>query len=220
MENLTHSLSKKSYSGNGFGMTSHHKSVYDDVFGGAPKFGVPTLAPRFEDYTEIFGGFHSSRGSSVPILDLPVVEEVELDFDVRSSRLDYSEVFGGFEGLDFAVSVEDLARKSNGPDDSSDDAWYDVWFRFSTLYLLASLSTCFSACPTLSCGFFVSSLNWPVFPVYIYVCISTSLFTGNSKMINTYQFLRFYLFLLIFNFSFFFFSPKKFPDNFHFGLER
>lgn len=124
MDNLTHSLSKKSYSGNGFGMTTtHHKSVYDDVFGGAPKFGVPTLAPRFEDYTEIFGGFHSSRGSSVPILDLPVVEEVELAFDVHSSRLDYSEVFGGFDGLDFALSYEDLSRKSNGRDDSSDDAW-------------------------------------------------------------------------------------------------
>lgn len=186
MENLTHSLSKKSYSGNGFGMTSHHKSVYDDVFGGAPKFGVPTLAPRFEDYTEIFGGFHSSRGSSVPILDLPVVDEVELDFDVRSSRLDYSEVFGGFDGLDFAVSFEDLARKSNGRDDSSDDAWYDVWFRFSTLYLLVFLS------PTCFLCLLNAVLNWPLFPVYI--CIRTSLFAGKSKMINTYQFLRSYLF--------------------------
>ncbi|KAL3527124.1 hypothetical protein ACH5RR_011780 [Cinchona calisaya] len=129
MENLSHSFLKKSYAGNGgFGTASHHhKSVYDDVFGGPPKFGMPTLAPRLEDYTEIFGGFHSARGCSIPILDLPVVDEAEeLSFDVLSSRLDYSEVFGGFDYLDFTMSFEDLIRKSNGGDDPSfddDDAW-------------------------------------------------------------------------------------------------
>lgn len=122
MENLSHSFSKKSYGGNGLGMASHgHKSVYDDVFGGPPKFGMPTLAPRLEDYTEIFGGFHSARGSSIPILDLPVVDEAELCCDVRSSRFDYSEVFGGFNGLDFTVSFEDLVRKAYSGDDPSDD---------------------------------------------------------------------------------------------------
>lgn len=123
MENLSHSFSKRSYGGNGFG-TASHKSVYDDVFGGPPKFGMPTLAPRLEDYSEIFGGFHSARRSSIPILDLPVVDEGELGFDSRSSRFDYSEVFGGFHGLDFALSFDDFVWKSDGQDNSSDD---DAW---------------------------------------------------------------------------------------------
>lgn len=138
MENLSHSFAKKSYGGNGFGTASHsHKSVYDDVFGGAPKFGMPTLAPRLEDYSEIFGGFHSARGYSIPILDLPVVDEAELCFDVRSSRLDYSEVFGGFNGLDFTVSFEDLVRKSNGGDDPSDGddaAWYAFYCSLFSIF--------------------------------------------------------------------------------------
>lgn len=57
-----------------------------------------------------------------PLLDLPVVEEVEVASDERSSRLDYSEVFEGFDGFDFAVSFENLVNKCNGGDDSSDDA--------------------------------------------------------------------------------------------------
>lgn len=122
MENLSHSLSKRSYGGNGFGSASR-KSVYDDVFGGPPKYGVPNLAPRFEDYGEIFGGFHSSRGFSIPVLDLPSVNEDELSFDVRSAWFDYSEVFGGFRDLDFAVSFEDLIQKFDSGDYSSDDAW-------------------------------------------------------------------------------------------------
>lgn len=146
MENLSHShshshshsFSKKSYGGYGFGTANNHKSVYDDVFRGGPrKFGMPTLAPRFEDYTEIFGGFHSARGSSIPILDLPVVDEAKLSFDARSSRFDYSQVFGGFHGLEFTASFEDLLRKSNGrndpsddDDDDDDDAWYAIFAMF------------------------------------------------------------------------------------------
>ncbi|WCJ24957.1 Chaperone DnaJ-domain superfamily protein [Euphorbia peplus] len=97
-------------------------SIYDDVFGGPPKFGAPTLSPRVEDYTEIFGSFHSSRASSIPVLDLPSVDDDPADvfFDVRSSGFDYSDVFGGVSALDFAASYEDLI---NGHDHSSDDAW-------------------------------------------------------------------------------------------------
>lgn len=122
MENLSHSLPKKSYRSNGFA----GKTVYDDVFGAPPKFGVPTLSPRVEDYSEIFEGFHASRGSSIPILDLPAVDDDDADlfFDVRSSEFDYSEVFGGFNGLDFAVSYEELFKQSTRGDDSSDEAWY------------------------------------------------------------------------------------------------
>ncbi|XP_065851577.1 auxilin-like protein 1 isoform X2 [Euphorbia lathyris] len=130
MENPTLSrqptmLSKKSYNGPN---TIASKSIYDDVFGGPPKFGAPTLSPRVEDYTEIFGGFHSSRASSIPVLDLPLVDDEAPDvfFDVRSSGFDYTEVFGGFSGHDFAASYEDLMMmmdQSNCHDDSSDEAW-------------------------------------------------------------------------------------------------
>lgn len=110
--------------GGGFGARS--KTVYDDVFGGPPKFGATTLPPRLEDYTEIFQGFHASRGSSIPVLDLPPPSEESDDvwFDVQSSKLDYSEVFGGFNCLDFAVSYEELFNSSKvGDDDSSDEVW-------------------------------------------------------------------------------------------------
>ncbi|KAF5762347.1 putative DnaJ domain, Chaperone J-domain superfamily [Helianthus annuus] len=111
--------------GGGYGARS--TTVYDDVFGGPPKFGATTLPPRLEDYTEIFQGFHASRGSSIPVLDLPppCVDSDDVWFDVRSSKLDYSEVFGGFNGLDFALSYEELfdSSKVEEDDDSSDDVW-------------------------------------------------------------------------------------------------
>ena len=113
--------------GGGGGFGARNKTVYDDVFGGPPKFGATTLPPRLEDYTEIFQGFHASRGSSIPVLDLPppCEESDDVWFDVQSSKLDYSEVFGGFNGLDFAVSYEELFNSSKaGEDDSSDEVWY------------------------------------------------------------------------------------------------
>ncbi|KAK4262148.1 hypothetical protein QN277_027739 [Acacia crassicarpa] len=100
------------------------KGLYDDVYGGPPKFGVNSLSPRFEDYGEIFGSFHTARTSSIPILDLPLVDENEVCFDVRSSAFDYGDVFGGLNGLDFAVSYQDLFHQPNVRDDvSSDEAW-------------------------------------------------------------------------------------------------
>ncbi|PSS30835.1 Auxilin-like protein [Actinidia chinensis var. chinensis] len=119
MENLSHSVSKRAYNGNGFG----DKTLYDDVFGGPPKFGVPTLSPRVEDYAEIFGGFHSSPASSIPILDIPALAEADFSFDVRNSHFDYSQVFGGFNALDFAVSFDELLNQSKNRYDSSDEAW-------------------------------------------------------------------------------------------------
>ncbi|XP_022751398.1 auxilin-like protein 1 [Durio zibethinus] len=108
------------------------KAMYDEVFGGPPRSGAggPTLSPRPEDYTEIFGGFHASRGASIPVLDLPLVDDNdEVMFDVRDLRFNYAEIFGGFDGLDFAASYEELMRQVNGGDDhdrdgdSSDEAW-------------------------------------------------------------------------------------------------
>ncbi|XP_015890020.3 auxilin-like protein 1 isoform X1 [Ziziphus jujuba] len=137
MDNLSHSrqpnrgavtLSKKICNnggggGGGVGFAVG-KSLYDDVYGGPPKFGVSTLSPRMEDYSEIFGAFHASRGSAIPVLDLPAVDETEVFFDVRSSGFDYDEIFGGFDGIDFAISYEDLVDQPNRrDDDSSEEAW-------------------------------------------------------------------------------------------------
>ncbi|GMI68161.1 AUXILIN-LIKE4 [Hibiscus trionum] len=100
------------------------KTMYDGVFGG------PTLSPRPEDYTEIFGGFHAARGAAIPVLDLPLLDNSDgAMFDVRNPRFNYAEVFGGFDASDFAASYEQLMRQANGSDhqdydgDSSDDAW-------------------------------------------------------------------------------------------------
>ncbi|XP_076954482.1 uncharacterized protein LOC143628931 [Bidens hawaiensis] len=89
---------------------------YEEVFGGAPKFGARTLPPRMEDYSEIFQGFHAS---SIPVLDLP---PAAVWFDV--SLDDYSEVFGGFNALDdFACHYQDLFHNSKDNNDSDEDVW-------------------------------------------------------------------------------------------------
>ena len=136
MENFSHSrhpnratiaLSKKicGYTG-GFASTTA-KTLYNDVYGGPPKFGVSTLSPRMKDYSEIFDNFQASRASSIPVLDLPVVNEEEVFFDVRSSSFDWAEVFGGFNGLDFALSFEELVDQSKARDgDSSEEPWYEL----------------------------------------------------------------------------------------------
>lgn len=145
MDNLSHSrlpnrgstsVSKKICNGTNGGGPFVAQTIYDDVYGGPPKFGVSALSPRFEDYGEIFGSFHALRASSIPILDLPAVDESEVFFDARSSAFDYTEVFGGFDGLDFAISYDQLVGPSQGVDDaSSDDAWYDYVYKFSRLLL-------------------------------------------------------------------------------------
>ncbi|KAI3461934.1 hypothetical protein Pfo_018597 [Paulownia fortunei] len=124
MENISHSLPKRSFSSNSNGAFTSHKSVYDDVFGGPPKFGLPTLAPRLEDYSEIFGGFHASRSFSIPVIDLPLIgDDSDLHFDVRSPGFDYAEVFGDSGGLAFTASFEDLVGQSSGGYVSSDEPW-------------------------------------------------------------------------------------------------
>ncbi|KAG8373219.1 hypothetical protein BUALT_Bualt11G0000900 [Buddleja alternifolia] len=120
MENISLSQKRRSFNG-----------VYDDVFG--PKFGVPssssscsttnTLAPRLQDYSEIFGG---SRSSSIPLLHLPLIIG---GGDHLPSFLDYTDVFGGNSSsnrpLPFTMmSFQDLLAQSHdgdGDGDSSDD---------------------------------------------------------------------------------------------------
>ncbi|XVF62063.1 hypothetical protein PTKIN_Ptkin08bG0186900 [Pterospermum kingtungense] len=143
MENLSHSrkpnrgssqatLTKRTTACNGATNFSG-KTMYDDIFGGPPSYPAavgPTLSPRPEDYTEIFGGFHASRDASIPVLDLPLVDDNdEVMFDARNPMFSYAEVFGGFDGLDSAASYEELIRQAHGGDDhdrdgdSSEETW-------------------------------------------------------------------------------------------------
>jgi hypothetical protein len=138
MENLSHSRQpnrangaskvarKACNNGGGFGS----RAMFDDVYGGPPKFGASaTLSPRSEDYSEIFESFHVSRASSIPVLDLPAVDDSEVFFDVRSSGFDYTDVFGGFDGLDCALSYEDLLldQFKGGDRDSSEEEEEEAW---------------------------------------------------------------------------------------------
>ncbi|XP_058087397.1 auxilin-related protein 2-like [Magnolia sinica] len=97
-------LSKKtSFNGNGV----------DDLFGGPPKFAVPSFAALIDDYSEMFGSFHALKSSpSVPILDFQVVDCDDVSVDVLSSNFSYSEVFGGFDGEDFAVYYEETFEEN------------------------------------------------------------------------------------------------------------
>ncbi|XP_038717325.1 auxilin-related protein 2-like isoform X2 [Tripterygium wilfordii] len=95
---------------------SNGYSIYDGVFSGPAKLGSRVL----ENYGEIFGG--SGAVSSIPILDVPELNEGKVTVDVRSSRLDYSKIFGGFGESDFAVSYEELFAKPNKVRKSSSEA--------------------------------------------------------------------------------------------------
>lgn len=60
-----------------------------------------------QDYGEIFGG----SGASIPVLDVPELNESEMVVDVLSSKLNYSNIFGGSAEFDFAASHEQLLAK-------------------------------------------------------------------------------------------------------------
>ncbi|KAK2660558.1 hypothetical protein Ddye_007091 [Dipteronia dyeriana] len=82
-------------------------SIYDGVFSS----NIPAVksgSRMEENYGEIFGGGGGSGGSSIPILDVPELNERKVSVDVNSSRLDYSNIFGGFGEFDFASSHEQL----------------------------------------------------------------------------------------------------------------
>ncbi|XP_059460054.1 auxilin-like protein 1 isoform X2 [Corylus avellana] len=101
-------LSKKL--SNGHSLRS--KSVYDGVLSApSSKLRAPSFSSRVQDYGEIFGGPEASRASTIPFLDVPALNGRSISVDVRSSKLDYSTVFGGFGGLDFAVSYEELVSE-------------------------------------------------------------------------------------------------------------
>lgn len=124
MESVTHS---RHHQPNKVSLTLPKKltsngSLYDDVYGGPPKFTGSSISPRFEDYGEIFASFHAGRSSSIPVLDLPAVDAGEILFDFRRNAFDYAEVFGGSGGLDFWSSHEDLFREGDS-DEEDDEVW-------------------------------------------------------------------------------------------------
>ncbi|KAL2577091.1 hypothetical protein AAZV13_16G111800 [Glycine max] len=109
------------------------ETLYDHVYGGAAKFSGGghhhSLSPRFEDYGEIFASFHAPRASAIPVLDLPALDAAgEVFFDFRNAACDYSEIFRGFDGLNFWLSYEDLFRGSvsEEDDEEEEEAWSPV----------------------------------------------------------------------------------------------
>ncbi|XP_038897761.1 auxilin-like protein 1 [Benincasa hispida] len=86
------------------------KSAYDGVFATPSKHGAPVFSARVEDYREIFGG---SRVSSIPILDVPALSDKKFPVDVRTSKVEYSKIFGGFDELNFAIPYEELLAEAN-----------------------------------------------------------------------------------------------------------
>lgn len=101
------------------------ETLYDHVYGGGHH---PSLSPRFEDYGEIFASFHAPRASAIPVLDLPALDAAgEVFFDFRNAACDYSEIFRGFDGLNFWLSYEDLFRGSvsEEDDEEEEEAWYE-----------------------------------------------------------------------------------------------
>ncbi|XVE56075.1 hypothetical protein DITRI_Ditri03aG0207900 [Diplodiscus trichospermus] len=89
-------FSKKLSNGHSF----NGKNIYDGVFGGQSKVGS-----RVEDYAEIFG---DGSGSSIPVLDVPELNEKKF---VSSSKVDYSNIFGAFGDFGSAVSHEEFIAK-------------------------------------------------------------------------------------------------------------
>lgn len=78
-------------------------TVYDGVFSSPANAKSPLV-----DYGEIFRGSGPSP-SSIPFLDVPELNVGKVKVDVRSSKLDYSSVFGGFGGCgDFAVTPNEV----------------------------------------------------------------------------------------------------------------
>jgi len=95
---------------NGYGVSG--RSAYDGVFAAPIKLRAPTASSQFDDYREIFGAAGGSLGSSIPILELPELNERKKKIDdAGRSRFDYSTVFGGFGSLDGAVPFEELVAE-------------------------------------------------------------------------------------------------------------
>ncbi|KEH40170.1 putative DnaJ domain-containing protein [Medicago truncatula] len=100
----TSTLTKKH--SNSYSVTG--RSAYDGVFATPIKLRTPSFS-QFDDYNEVFGC--SDASSSIPILELPELNESRMVEDFQRSNLDYSKVFSGFDNLDTTVPFEELIPK-------------------------------------------------------------------------------------------------------------
>lgn len=90
------------------------KNPYDDVlFSGGGTKSRPFGA---QEYSEIFAG----SCSSIPVLDLPGLDERVVSGECRSSKLDYSNIFGGLRDDDVALPYEELFNGVKKPKRSDD----------------------------------------------------------------------------------------------------
>lgn len=85
-------------------------AVYDGVFSSPAATTTTARSSPLVDYGEIFRGSAPSP-SSIPFLDVPELNVGKVKVDVRSSKLDYSSVFGGFGACDFAVTPDEVIVK-------------------------------------------------------------------------------------------------------------
>ncbi|CAL1384175.1 unnamed protein product [Linum trigynum] len=85
------------------GRYSGGKHEYDGLFTGPMKLGSTV-----EDYREIFG---RSETSSIPMLDVPELNEQKAAVEPRGSRPDYAKIFGGFGEADFAMPYDELISR-------------------------------------------------------------------------------------------------------------
>ncbi|XP_073288270.1 uncharacterized protein [Primulina huaijiensis] len=91
------------------------KNPYDDVvFSGGGTKARPLGA---QEYSEIFTG----SSSSIPVLDLPGLDERVVSGESRSSMLDYSNIFGGLRDDDVALPYEELFNGVKKPKRSDDE---------------------------------------------------------------------------------------------------
>ncbi|GKU85329.1 hypothetical protein SLEP1_g9 [Rubroshorea leprosula] len=99
---------RRSTSGFPKGLRNGHSSFNGrGIFNGLFDYRRDSGRVVVQDYGEIFGG----AGASIPVLDVPEVNESEMLVDVLSSKLNYSNIFGGSAEFDFAASHEQLLSK-------------------------------------------------------------------------------------------------------------
>nr|GMD94522.1 auxilin-like protein 1 [Ipomoea batatas] len=110
MESLSRPSQRRKLPSATNGVSFSAKNAYDDVFSGPANKRGAAPSRAVWDYAEIFG---ASRGSSIPVLDLSVLEDRAggSGEDFRSSKLDYSMIFGGFDEEDIALPYEDVVSK-------------------------------------------------------------------------------------------------------------
>lgn len=96
------------------------QSVYDDVFGGPPKFTAPSFASQSQEgYDDIFRSFSTPiKNSSVPVFDAPVYDDDDIFGGlkgIRNSGVPYDDVFSGGSagGALSSAPFEDLLGPKN-----------------------------------------------------------------------------------------------------------